>query len=71
MTARPMLEVIEATVERLEARLSALPDPEVQRLLEAYRKLDARFRADLADPRDLALSRGAVLMLVKFIADGG
>ena len=70
MTARPMLEVIEATVERLEARLSALPDPEVQRLLEAYRKLDARFRADLADPRDLALSRGAVLMLVKFIADG-
>jgi hypothetical protein len=62
---RPSLREIEATVSRLEARLGASNKPEVQRLLAISRDLDARFRADLADPRDLALSRGAVLMLLK------
>jgi hypothetical protein len=66
---RPTLEDIEATVERLEARLGASPDPEVQALLHRYHKLDARFRADLSDPRDLALSRGAALMLIRFVAE--
>ena len=47
--------------------MTASPNAEVQRLLVAYHKLDARFRADLADPRDLALCRSAVLMLLKFI----
>ena len=64
---RPTLEEIEATVGRLEARLAAVRTPETARLLAALHKLDARFRADLADPRDLALSRGAALMLVKFV----
>jgi hypothetical protein len=66
---RPRLEEIEATVERLEARLAVDPDHLTQSLLAAYHKLDARFRADLADPRDLALSRGAALMLIKFSSE--
>jgi hypothetical protein len=68
---QPSLAEIEATVERLEARLSPSDAAGTQRLLTAYRKLDARFRADLADPRDLALSRGAALMLIKFVDEGG
>ena len=63
----PTLAEIEATVERLLARLEASPHAGTAALLTAYRKLDARFRADLDNPRDLALSRGAALMLIKFI----
>jgi hypothetical protein len=68
---RPTLDEIEATIERLEARLAASQNPETARLLAAYRKLDAQFRADLDDPRDLALSRGAALMLLRFLDEGG
>jgi len=68
---RPSLEEIEATVDRLEARLTASLDPDTERLLIAYRKLDARFRTDLSDPRDLALSRGAALMLIRFLTELG
>jgi hypothetical protein len=64
---QPTLAEIEATVERLSARLAASPHPNTAALLAALRKLDARFRADLDNPRDLALSRGAALMLIKFI----
>lgn len=66
---RPRLTEIEATVNRLEERFSASRKPEVLALLASYRELDARFRADLVDRRDLALSRGAVLMLLKLIDD--
>lgn len=34
-------------------------------LKAAYGRVSARFAADLADPRDLALSRAAALMLVQ------
>jgi len=64
---RPTLSEIEATVERLEARLEGTANPAIRTLTTTYRKLDARFRADLDDPRDLALSRAAALMLIKFI----
>jgi hypothetical protein len=64
---QPTLAEIEATVERLEARLRDSPHESTRSLLSTYRKLDARFRADLDNPRDLALSRGAALMLIKFI----
>jgi hypothetical protein len=65
----PTLAEIEATVGRLEAKLASSENPRTAGLLAACRKLDVRFRADLADPRDLALSRGAALMLVKFVDD--
>jgi hypothetical protein len=64
---RPSLDEIEATVSRLEERLAASRRPDVLALLASYRELDRRFRADLADRRDLALSRGAVLMLLKHL----
>ena len=64
---QPTLAEIEATVERLSARLAASPHPNMAAPLAALRKLDARFRADLDNPRDLALSRGAALMLIKLI----
>jgi hypothetical protein len=64
LSGRPSLEEIEAAVGRLEQRLGRSGKPEVRRLVAIYRELDARFRADLADRRDLALSRGAVLMLL-------
>lgn len=64
---RPTLAEIEATIERLEARLQVSSHGSTPTLLSSYRKLDARFRADLDDPRDLALSRSAALMLIKFI----
>jgi len=71
MPQEPTLDEIEATVERLEAKLAASPDEATRRLLTTYRKLDARFRADLGNPRDLALSRGAALMLIRFVHEGG
>ena len=64
---RPTLQEIEATVDRLEARLEGAANPATRALTTTYHKLDARFRADLDDPRDLALSRAAALMLIKFI----
>jgi len=63
----PTLAELEATVERLEARLDGSIHPDVRQAMATYRKLDARFRADLANPRDLALSRGGALMLIKLI----
>ena len=64
---QPSLAEIEATIVRLEARLLASPHRSTRTLLSTYRELEARFRADLDDPRDLALSQGAALMLIKFI----
>ena len=55
----PTLQEMIETVERLERSLAGAP------LLPLYRDLKARFRADLTDERDLALSRDAALMLVK------
>jgi hypothetical protein len=66
---QPTLAEMESTVERMEARFDASAHPGTRHLMANYRKLDARFRADLTDARDLALSRGGALMLIKFIED--
>ncbi|MGD9740641.1 MAG: hypothetical protein AB7O56_11375 [Bauldia sp.] len=47
----------------MKARLEAVADAGV--LLAVYSRLSARFAADLSDPRDLAQSRAAALMLVQ------
>jgi hypothetical protein len=47
------------TVDRMEARLRTHP------LFPAYEHLCERFAADLADERDVLLSRAAVLMLLQ------
>jgi hypothetical protein len=57
--AAPDLAELDATVARMEARYRNAP------LYEAYLRLCRRFEADLHDPRDLALSKAAALMLVK------
>ena len=57
---RPTLAEIDATVARMEQRYRDAG------LFEAYRRLTERFAADLADPRDLALSKAAALMLIKY-----
>jgi hypothetical protein len=67
--AVPGLEELEEMVARMEARLAAIGTPEGRRLMALYRDLSARFAADLADPRDVALSRGAALMLLRWAAE--
>ena len=57
---RPETEELLATIERMEARYAASP------LFASYRRLIERFAADLSDPRDLALSKAAALMLIRF-----
>ena len=72
MADKPEIAEIEATVVRLEARLRQSERPQTLELLAIYDQLDRQLVADLADRRDLALSRGAALMLIKlFDADDG
>ena len=59
----PRLAEIEATVERMEQRYASSPH------FAAYQALCRRFAADLSDPRDRALARSAVLMLLKQLAE--
>ena len=49
---------------RMEARFDA--DLRASGLMASYRDLCARFDADLVDPRDIALSRAAALMMIKY-----
>ena len=64
MAVIPDLAELQATVARMEARFDA--DPRASGLMASYRDLCARFDADLADPRDIALSRAAALMMIKY-----
>jgi hypothetical protein len=56
----PSLEEIEATLARMEERYRT------SALFPAYERLKLRFAEDLPDPRDLALSKAAALMMVRF-----
>ena len=56
---QPTLKDIEDTVARLEARF------EQSILFGVYEKTCLRFEQVLSDPRDLALSKAAALMVVK------
>jgi hypothetical protein len=48
----------------MEARFDT--DPRAASLMGSYRDLCARFETDLADPRDIAISRAAALMMIKY-----
>ncbi|MDF0694995.1 hypothetical protein PYR71_00420 [Rhizobium sp. MC63] len=39
---------------------------EASALFDAYEKLSQRFERDLADERDVLLSKGAALMMIKY-----
>jgi hypothetical protein len=56
---RPDDTELRETIERMEARLGAHP------LFPDYERLRERFAGDLADERDVLLSRAAVLMLLQ------
>ena len=66
----PSPDEINATVARMEARLDASLAADAYRLMTAYRRVCVRFASDLPDPRDLALSRAAALMLVTQLGGG-
>jgi hypothetical protein len=59
---RPTDAELRDTVARMEAQLSGHP------LFGAYERLSERFSADLEGERDVLVSRGAVLMLLREIA---
>ncbi len=62
-------EELAATVQRMEAALSASHLPAVQQLMRLYRALAARFEQDLAPcARDLGLAKASALMLVQALA---
>lgn len=68
MSKRPFVpdyEEVAATVARLEATFAEREDVRARMLMEAYQQVSDRFTADLSDKRDLALSRGAALMLIQ------
>lgn len=58
-----------ATVERMEARLSASKSAAVQQLIPLYHQLAVRFEQDLAArKRDVLLAKASALMLVQAAA---
>ena len=63
MPSIPDLAELEATIVRMESRYGDHP------LFADYKRLSQRFADDLRDPRDLALSKAAALMLIKFDAE--
>jgi hypothetical protein len=56
---KPSEAELRRTVERMENRLRMHP------LFPVYERLVERFAADLADERDVLLSKAAVLMLLQ------
>ncbi|MGQ7792266.1 hypothetical protein ACUN0C_07650 [Faunimonas sp. B44] len=70
MDGIPETSEILATIARLEGAFEDHPDPEVRRLHALYLKLCRRFEEDLGDARDRALSRAAVLMLIRLQEEG-
>jgi CHASE3 domain sensor protein len=66
---KPALDDIEDTVLRMEQRFRGSKITEAQSLMQAYDDLNRRFEADLSDRRDLALSRGGALMLIKVLVE--
>ena len=68
MSKRPCVpdyEEIAATVAQLEATFDGREDVRARMLMEAYQQVSDRLTEDLSDKRDLALSKGAALMLIQ------
>jgi len=68
-TDRPSTEELQATVERMSARLAGSPDVAMQGLMSNYATLCARFEQDLgSSPREVAIAKSAALMLIQVAA---
>ena len=63
MAAVPDLAELQSTVARMERHYVSHP------LFADYKRLCDRFANDLSDPRDVAISQAAVLMLIKFASE--
>lgn len=57
----PEPKELRETIERMEARFADAP------AWQAYERARQRFENDLADPRDIMLSRAAALMVLRFL----
>ena len=64
MAVSPDPTELQATIARIQARFDA--EPRATDLMRHYRNLCTRFETDLADPRDIALSRAAALMMIRY-----
>jgi hypothetical protein len=63
------LQELDETIARMTARFRVSSDPRAAHLLEVYERLSLRFADDLSDRRDIALSRGGALMMVRYIPE--
>lgn len=66
MAVIPDIEQIKATVARMEMQYSTSRNGQNHVLWPAYLQAVARFEGDLADERDIWLSKAAALMVLKF-----
>ena len=60
----PNMDELRSTCARMEQRYLLNPSVET-----SYRRVSERFAADLADERDILLSRCAALMAIKFLIE--
>lgn len=60
----PNMDELRSTCTRMEQRYLLNPSVET-----SYRRVSERFAADLADERDVILSRCAALMAIKFLIE--
>ncbi len=60
----PNMDELRSTCARMEQRYLLNPSVEM-----SYRRVSERFAADLADERDVILSRCAALMAIKFLIE--
>jgi hypothetical protein len=65
----PSLQDLDETIARLTAHFGASSDPRAAHLMDVYERLSLRFADDLSDRRDIALSRGGALMMVRYLLE--
>lgn len=64
MSSIPTTVELSSTIDRMEGVYRRRE--EASALFDAYEKLSQRFERDLADERDVLLSKGAALMMIKY-----
>lgn len=64
MASIPTVDELKSTIVRLESNYRR--HDEAGALFEIYQKLCECFEQDLADERDLLLSKGAAMMMIKY-----
>jgi len=60
---------LQTLVVRMELYCSKSDDPHAHDLMQTYRSLVPHFEQGITDPRDVAISKAAALMLVKALLE--